>query len=956
MRVKNELAGQSSTPKRGTRLRICVLATVIFGLTGGVAVGQQQGADQKPLESVVVTGSYISRPADRPQPVVVVGQQDIQADQRVSLGEVMRDMPQVTAVNTNGTNGAVPRDATGSNSIDIRGLGDRSTLILLNGQRQTVDGNESSVVDINNLAPAIMVQRVEMLLNGSSALYGSDAVAAVVNFVTRDSFDGAELDVSSQYAEAQPGVPSKVLQGIWGHQGDNGGVVLSFEWTRRDKDMLESDVYSPQILDQQGLHSGYGNPGTYTGVGDGVTRPDPLCGSPLIGGAPSLLSMNPAGYLQGNRCRENLTTFRTLEPREDRVVGMAVGTMKFSGDWLKNFRVETTFARDARRRAFSTGSPASSLDNISAVVPGSNPGVIDANQRDPNFPIQDYTLAYRSPYSPLEGYVEQANTQYTYRLASSVGGLFGAGSNWDWKADASISRNETRSENPETIAQRLNLALNGYGGPSCDFNAVAGSANDPNVQAGQGPCMYYNPFASRLLASPGDPAYSDPSLVQWFSHQETVNGQARLWTVEALTTGKLFNLPGGQTSIALGAQYRRQSLDIIQDVIGADGGFASDPTPLPSWGGQRDTKAAFGELDLYPTRWLEFDVATRFEDTAGARSTVPKVSALLTPTDKLFLRASWGRSFRVPSEVQALGTEGEGGRGTIYIGGEFPQAEGFTVGNPDLKPEKSTNWNLGITYDVTDAVTIGATYWSYKFTDLITRTDANKYLEADIADGYIDDMVHNPLFPGAPNEVCEITGRWDPNSGQPLPAGCATAFDIRAFNNFWMNQNELDTSGVDFNVDFNKQLSGGLDLRTRLAGTYLTSLKGIDAITGQLRDGAGTDGYNLFGVDSNNRRLRATLTQEVRTGNHYFRLTARYTGGYNVEDPSANPLVSNASYLRWDLNYTYTLPLDHPTTLTLAVINLQDRAPPLGAGSLVFNAALFDARGRMFKFDLSHSF
>lgn len=950
MRSENDAAArQPGAPRRGGRLALSALAAAIAAVSGvsARAQQQQQGTDAKPIENVVVTGSYISRPADRPQPVVVVGQQDIQADQRLSLGEVIRDMPQVTTVNTNGTDGSVLRSATGSNSINIRGLGDRSTLVLINGQRQTIDGNAASVVDVNNLTPAIMVQRVEMVLDGSSALYGSDAVAAVVNFVTRDSFQGAEVNVSGQYAAAQPGAPATLLSGIVGFQGDKGGVVMSMEWTRRDKDLLESDVFSNEVLDARGLHSGYGNPGTYVGVSNGVRLPDPLCGSPLIGGDPALRSMNPAGYVEKGSCRENLTTDRTLEPREDRLVGMAVGTLRFDGPWVQRLRVETGFSRDARRRAFSTGSPVSSLDAISAVVPASNPGVIDANQRNPAFLLQDYTIAYRSPYSPLEGYVEQGNRQFTYRVASSLDGSF-AGSRWDWTLNAALSQNDTDSENPETIAQRFNRALNGYGGPDCKFNAVTGAASDPNVQAGVGPCMYYNPFASRLLASPGDPTYSDPALAQWFSHQEAEDGRAKLWTMEAVTTADLFKLPGGTSSVALGGQYRRQTLDIVEDVIGSDGGFASDPQPLPSWNAARDTKAVFGELVLYPADALEVDLAARWEDTEGASHTDPKISALYKPTDKFFLRASWGTSFRVPSEVESFGTTGEGGRGSIYIGGEFPQAEGYTVANPDLKPEQSENWSLGATWDATDSLTVGGTYWSYKFTDLITRTNANDYLEADIADGYLNDTVHNPLFPGAPNEVCEITGRWDPTSGQPLPAGCATAFDIRVFNSFWVNQNELDTSGVDFDVDYNAKL-GGFGLRTRFAGTYLLSLEGVDAVTGELRDGVGTDGYNLFGVDSNNRRVRATLTEELTRGNHYLRLTGRYTGGYDVEDPNANPLVSNASYTRWDLNYTYTMPLAHPASFTLAVINLADREPPLGTGSLIFNSSLFDGRGRMFK-------
>jgi iron complex outermembrane receptor protein len=933
-----------------SRFLLSALAVAIGGLTGGVNAQEQ-------IEEIVTTGSFIQRPADRPQPVVVLGQQDIQGAQRVSLGELMRDMPQVTAVNTNGTNGGVLRSATGSNSINIRGLGDRSTLVLLNGQRQTIDGNAASVVDINSLTPTIMVQQLEMVLDGSSALYGSDAVAAVVNFITRDTFDGAEFIVSTQHAEAQMDAPEMLVSGLLGTQGEKSGLVMGFEYTQREQDLLVSDRYSPEILTLLGgTGSAQGNPGSYTGVSNGRSYPDPLCGSPLVGGDPSLGSNNPAGFVVGGTCRELLTTYRTIEPRSERLTGLSVGTLEFDNAYVNGLRVEAGFSRDERMRAFSTGSPVSSLDSIGATIPATHPGIIDANQRNPDFPIQDYRLQYRSPYSPIEGPVEQGNVQFTYRVASTLSGDFGEDNGWDWKLNGAYSANNTESNNPETIAQRLNLALNGYGGPDCDFNAVLGAQNDPNVEAGVGSCMYYNPFASRLIANPGDPTYSDPEVQKWFTAYEHEVGQAALWTAEAIVTGELFDLPGGTTGVAFGGQLRRQTLDINVDPISAEGGFGSDPQPLKSWNAKRDTSALFAEIALYPTDDLELDLAARWEKTDELGSTEPKVSLLYTPTDDLFIRASWGTSFRVPSEVAVYGVTGEGNRGTTEIGGESQQAEGYTVGNLDLKPETSENFTFGLTWDATDELTVGATYWSYKFTDLITRTSANEFLDLDMLDGFLTDTLHHPLFPGAPNEICEITGRWDPNSGAPRPADCMSALDIRVFNSFWVNQDRMDTSGVDFDIDYQTQWLG-YDLRTRLAGSYVLTLEGPDAVTGELRDGAGTDGYNIIGIGgSQNRQLRATLTQEVRRGPHSVRLTGRYTDGYEVKNPNANPLSSNASTTVWDLNYTVDLPFKIDSTFTLAVINLGDRYPPMSPGSLPFSAGLYDARGRMYKLGVNFSF
>jgi len=194
---------------------------------------------QEDIEEIQVTGSFISRPADRPQPVSIMDNEELTANQRVTIAEAVRDMPQISSANT------VGNWATPSNSINLRGLGTRSTLVLLNGQRQTIDANAGSQVDINNLAPAIMIERIELVLDGASALYGSDAVAGVANFITRNSFEGAEISVSSQHASHQSSVPEVVVSGIFGVQGDDLGLVMAVEWFKRADEMPSEDRWSP---------------------------------------------------------------------------------------------------------------------------------------------------------------------------------------------------------------------------------------------------------------------------------------------------------------------------------------------------------------------------------------------------------------------------------------------------------------------------------------------------------------------------------------------------------------------------------------------------------------------------------------------------------------------------------------------------------------------------------------
>ena len=241
--------------KKSVEMSYKKLATAVAFAAAATTSGSLVAQDSD-IEEIQVTGSFISRPADRPQPVSVMDNEELQANQRVTIAEAVRDMPQISSANT------VGNWATPTNSINLRGLGTRSTLILLNGQRQTIDANGGSQVDINNLAPAIMLERIELVLDGASALYGSDAVAGVANFITRNNFEGAEISVSSQHADNQTSVPEVVFSGIFGVQGDDLGIVMGLEWFKRADQMQAEDRWSNERLGE-GLITGLYNPGTF---------------------------------------------------------------------------------------------------------------------------------------------------------------------------------------------------------------------------------------------------------------------------------------------------------------------------------------------------------------------------------------------------------------------------------------------------------------------------------------------------------------------------------------------------------------------------------------------------------------------------------------------------------------------------------------------------------------------
>lgn len=918
-------------------LRLNALAAAVglavMGIGTESAVAQQRSADAE--EEVVVTGSYIERPADRPQPVTIMSGDDIHLGQRQSVAEVFKDMPQIQATsailnyNENYTSPTM--------TANLRGLGPRATLVLMNGRRQTVDGNEGTdgvvAVDINNLAPSIMIDRIEVLTDGASALYGSDAVAGVVNLLTRNDFQGIELKSEVQ-SIAENGTQDYTVGALFGSQGGDTNVVAGFEWSHSEP-LTVIERYSEERIQTYSLPTSFANPGSFWASTGGGAIPDPLCGSEQIGGGIS------AGYFVPNTtaCQMSLGNGRAIAPDAEQLNGLAVATHDFSD--LVTAQVEVGFARARYDIIFGYGLP---VLPPNPQVPAHNPGVIAAAAADPmwcgpaayaangNSCIMQYGVWTRafSPAGdePLHVYQEQD----TVRVAGSLSGEFGD-SGWSWNTTVTFSQNDSFSIGGDTIRERFQAALDGLGGPACDPNT-----GTPGV----GDCMYFNPFANRLLAEPGDPSFNDPAVSNWTFARSTANGFAELETVDFVVTGTLGELAGGATGLAVGVQTRSQEFARDFDPITEDGGYAFNTTPQQDYQGVRDTDALFAELVLFPTDSLEIQLAARYEDYGEVDSTDPKVGLLWTPADGLFFRATAGTSFRQPGEVQSFGAISQGS--TVQpIGGETINARGLLLGNPNLEPETSENFTIGMTFDITDNFTMDLNYYSIDFQDLIVPEDGQVVLLNDIADGYIDDprIVLNPGVTAT--EVCEVTGRWDPQANVPLPDGCIRGTDISFFTLGYINQEYQKQSGIDFSFDY-RFTGAGSDWGLQLNGTYVDEFELTSE--GQVFDAVGKYNGTNFGFP--NAQLRANLALDWLRGNHRARATLRHTSAVE-EDVPANTRTEEEDYQTLDLVYEYALPSGR-SRLTVGVLNATDEDPPIrDRSSYTAESYLYEMRGRMYR-------
>lgn len=884
----------------------------------------QPSLAQQAQEEIVVTGSFLERPADRPQPVTVLSGAEIGLSQRQSLAETFKDMPQVqsTSAIVNGNENFV----SPTTNVNLRGLGARATLVLMNGRRQTVDGSAGLdgvvSVDINNLAPPIMIERIEVLTDGASALYGSDAVAGVVNVLTRNNFEGIELKTEMQSIN-EIGSADFTFGALFGSQSENTSLVAGFEWSRQER-MNSEDRYSEQRLQDYGLTSTFANPGSFRPVdpdtGDilGPNMPDPLCGTDAVGTGLSagIVAPLPGPPGTGDGCVMSLSLGRAIVPESTQLNGLAVATHDFGNELTA--QVELGFARARYQYDFGYGLPIIGP----FVAPGANPGVAAAGL-DTNV---DYLVRYRIR-SPLgDAPTNTRADQDTYRVAGTLEGNF-ADSDWGWAATATFSANNTRNIGGDTIAERFTAALQGLGGPEC------GAGGMPGV----GDCLWYNPFANRFLAQPGDGHFNDPILNDWVFARSNTEGDADLVTYDFLVTGQLGELAGGPTGLAVGVQRREQSFFIDYDPITETGGYAFNSTPQQDFGGVRETDALFAELVLFPSDSVEIQLAARYEDYGNVDSTDPKIGFLWTPTDRLFVRATAGTSFRQPGEVQSFGTASQGGGN--WINGDATNARGLLQGNLNLQPEESENFTLGFTWDVTDSFTMDLNYFDIDFENLIVTEDGTVIMANDAADGFITDP-RIELFPNAPTEVCEVTG----NSGPT----CISIDDIALLHLSYVNQDFMKTSGIDFNFSWDFG-SGANDWNIALNGTYVDKYELTSE--GQVFDGAGS--YNSANFGFPNSDLIANLRFDWRRGDHHARATVRHIAALENDQFPLNAGTEETDFQMLDLLYEYTLPSGR-STFTGAVLNATDEEDPIRQGDLrTTTSFVYDLRGRIYRLGFS---
>ena len=801
-------------------MRWALMGSASLAWMAGAVAAQAQVSDSQAdrVGDIVVTGSRIAG-GDRIAPVETVDRDTLAAAGVADASQLVR---LVTA--NSGSEAQVDQlnqpQSSGTAQFNLRNLGLGSTLVLVDGQRWTTSAvvatDGSAFVDINSLVPMIALQRIEVVKDGASAVYGSDAVAGVVNFITRH--DVARPEVSAKYAVAD-GSEESVIEAIGGF--DLLGGDLTFAASHFHRSALGSDERDFTQAERYGRAAwtavtSYGQPGSYYRPSQNAYSPDPDCGNPAFASA----YKNSAS---DTFCRLDYSDFFDLTPEETRTQLLAdyrtpLGQVNLSlqGAWSST---ET----EARL------TPSLPILAQALTVPASHP----------DNPFGEAVL-FRGRLLGAEAGAMRSQFDYqTWRLAAGLDGRFANG--WDWTLSATSSRQHVAYDKPDVIGSALQNALNGLGGAGC--NAATGTP-------GGGACQYFNPFGSAYL---GTGTANSAALIDSLIGDVGLRGSASLITADASTSGQALAWDGGALDVALGAQYRRSAFRHDWSDL-ANAGDLLTSGYSPDFEGDQQALAAFAEARLHLGQRIEAQLAGRYETYDGDQGRFsPKAAIRWDVTEAFALRGSWGQGFRAPSVYAQSGAQAS--QPSVFDRGAYVFVNTLTSGNAALKPEKSESLTFGAAWRPLAGLDLGVDAWRFDYADQVVKESAQAIINQAAAD-----------------DAAGLNGTAAQSRITRAFNGALTFVQL-----YFINASSIETQGIDLSARYGHDLWGG-EISASATWTYVDAYDiRLDASSAAV-SGVGSTNLNNIGRSLPRNRGEFALGWSGRAQG--VTALVHYTSGY----------------------------------------------------------------------------
>jgi outer membrane receptor protein involved in Fe transport len=923
-----------------------------------VDAARQDAAVANAASEITVTGSRIHRPnLDSSNPITSVGRDELLNSGDLSVGDSLNELPSLSSTFGSGPS-AKGIGTAGLNFLDLRGLGLDRTLVLVNGRRHVAGFVGRNRVDVSTI-PSELIDRIDVVTGGSSAVYGSDAIAGVVNFILRRDFEGVRLHARAGTA-ARGGRENYMLSATAGRNfaQDRGNVAVSLEYAK------QNPLTYAQREDITGAFGGRtafqqtdqttGEPAAGDGIPDNTLQFGLLTNNisygGMVQGATDFFAFDREGNLQRSVCSVSfaqfagspncigglgITTREYLEllPTSERMIGNLLASFEAADS--ARFFFEGKYVRTNSRLLTSPFSITSTVGiNNAFLTPQARETILRDRPGATNFTLRRLF----GDLGPRQDFVERN----VFRLVGGVDGKF----NDDWRYEVSVNYGRITTDEmlvnfPITanLSNALNAVRNAQGRIVCAVNADSSAANDD-------PACIPLDLLGEGRASPEALAYVSRPLARADTGTEFV--------VSAFLSGdtsELFSLPGGPVGFAFGGEYRRATAAIDQDPLVEAGVTAAGRVPdlvAPAF----EVKELFGELNLPILRdrslahELSLSAAGRVSEYKGKVGTVYayNIGGIYAPVRDLRFRAHYSRSVRAPTivdlydpqfifnvafsdpcDVANIGLNPNRAKncadagipaGFINLPARNERLNYSAGGNPDLIEETSDSYTAGIVFTpsrILPGFSISADYYNIKVSNVISNLGPG---------GVIASCYDSPT--GLDNPFCPLVKRLSNGLFDPASAVLSSPINFAA----------LETAGIDVDASYRRNL-GTARLNLRAIASYIIKR---DAFL----DPANPDFRDRQKSEVGSPALEGLISANIDFGNYNLGYKVRYLGrqtaaSYETQHgidgrPPTNADAFEDAFLPARIYHDVHLGFDVNERFTFygGIDNLFDKDPPIG--------------------------
>ncbi len=918
----------------------------------------EEGAD----DMIVVTGSRIRRTGiDAPTPTVVVGEELIEAKGITNIVDLLNEMPQISTGFSN-ANTSFSFGNIGLNQVDLRNLGVRRTLTLVNGRRRagTPDDSNFLAFDLTGI-PTALIQRVDIQTGGTSAVYGADAVAGVVNIILKDDFEGVEA-FANYGVSGEGDYTTRSYGATFGANYDRGNAV--FHVSRSENSELKR-------IDR-GLDDRYGfvsNPDN-TGPNDGIPARIPLRDLKFAYfGIPTITTVLPYGA--GDSYTDvifdsGLNDFRPINAGPRGVIDGSFSQGE-GGD-----QAQDTLIAPTERTSIYGKADYDLTDNVTVFAEAIFADITARDRIGPVFDVFSTFISVDNPYMPdavrqtlidndLDGfsYARQHDefgrrgTDINRKYYSIAGGLEGTfGDSWEWSAVYEFGKSQTTNRNlNDRLDERWFEASDAIRDP--DTGQIVCRSEDARARG----CVPVNPFGVGTISQ---------GAVDYIRADHTTTTDTSQTLVQGLISGDLFDLPAGAVKVVAGAEYRNDKIDFRPSYVweNALGFFASQFSPVNE---SNEVKEAFAEV-LVPIladkpffETLEVEGAFRVADYERAGTVNSwKIAGQWAPIRDVRFRVTRAKAVRAPSlgELFDPGSRGAAGlddpcdpllldsgtsnrRANCAALGLDPDTYNpdtrrvttlvFTTGNPDLDVETADTFTAGVIVrpSFVPGLAISADYYKIDLAGGISRIGAQQTL-----DNCVD-------LPTLDNQFCEFIDRGaDGNIDEVLDS--------------YINVSGFEVEGVDFVVNYQTALSdifgGDGDLGSLRINAVANYTKDNIFIDRDLVTGEETPFDNAG--ESDNPKFRFTGTATYTNGPWQVNWSSRYIDSTVTNNDLADPQEDVGRFYNipsvWYHDLSMAFDINDTFRLNGGVRNLFDTSPRDHPFTARGSSAYDDLIGRFF--------